>query len=265
MNGNKRAGMVLQERDRQLLRELATLRIADRSQVRAAAGFGSDSRTNRRLRTITRAGLLKRFFLGTNAAGQKALYSLSEKGALLVGVPHRGLQRRQGEALVADFFVSHQLAVNEVYCALKYGGKLPLEIKLLEWKSFYQPLVQGSRLIPDGYVSLGTPHAAINAFLEIDLGHERRAVWREKVQKYVQFASSGDYERVFREKRFRVLVLTTTERRLESLRSTIASITDKIFWLTTTEAFHKERFSCPIWLRPKGRDRQALVEGAPLP
>ena len=259
MTGNRRRGMVLQERDRHLLRELGTLRIVDRNQAKTVAGFGSDSRTNRRLRTLTDAGLLKRFFLGTRVAGQKAIYSLSQKGALLVGVPHRGLQRRKEESLVADFFVEHQLTVNEIYCALKYQAALPLGVTLVEWQAFYRPVAPGSRLIPDGYFVLRSRLRAIAAFVEVDLGHERRAVWREKVRTYSDFAVSGEYERRCGNKQFRVLVITTTERRLESLRTTVASTTSKIFWFSTLQAVRAYGPCAAIWRRSKGAEFEPLM------
>src|SRR5205085_9449184 len=100
---------------------LSVMRVIDREQAKLVAGFGSTTRVNARLLPLTRAGLLRRFFLGTTAGGAKALYSLSERGARLVGVPETGPRRRNDEAIVADFFVEHQLATNEVYCAAKYS------------------------------------------------------------------------------------------------------------------------------------------------
>jgi len=99
MTGNKRRGLVIQERDKQLLRELAVMRVIDREQARVVAGFGSATRVNTRLLRLTRAGLLRRFYLGTTAGGQKALYALSAKGAQLVNVPLRGPQRRKTKLL----------------------------------------------------------------------------------------------------------------------------------------------------------------------
>src|SRR5229473_7449941 len=150
MTMNERAGMVIQERDQRLLRELAVMRVIDREQAKRVARFGSTTRVNRRLLLLTHAGLLHRFFLGTTAGGAKALYALSEKGARLVGVPETGPRRRQDEAVVADFFIQHQLATNEVYCALKYGNRTPAGITFRRWMGFPKRTVPGFRLIPDG-------------------------------------------------------------------------------------------------------------------
>jgi hypothetical protein len=72
MTGNNKR-LVLQPRDRRLLEELATMRVVDREQAKIVAGFGSTTRANTRLLALSRAGLLRRCFLGTTAGGSKAL------------------------------------------------------------------------------------------------------------------------------------------------------------------------------------------------
>ena len=107
MGGNQRRAIVIQERDRQLLKELSILRVLDREQAKIVAPFHSTTRANNRLLALTNAGLLRRFFLGTSSGGQKALYALSPEGAKIVDVPYRGPRRRRDEVLVADLFVTH--------------------------------------------------------------------------------------------------------------------------------------------------------------
>jgi hypothetical protein len=260
VTGTNRDGFVLQERERHFLRELEIMRIVDRVQAKIIVGFGSDSRANRRLRKLTQAGLLKRFFLGTTAAGQKALYALSKQGAAVVGVPYRSLQRRNDEALVADFFVNHQLAIDEFYCGLKYGRLLANEVVVEKWRTFHQSLVPGKRLIPDGYFTLQAPGQTKSSFLEVDLGHERGRVWQEKARQYMRLATSGDYERRFAQKSFHVLVITTSERRVESLRAIVADLTKKIFRFTTFDLLRSQGPFARIWLRPTGDDRWALID-----
>src|SRR4051812_39611471 len=97
MVGNDHRRLVLQDRDRHLFRELAVLRVIDREQAKIVAGFASTTRTNARLLALSRAGLLRRFFLGTTGGGQKALYALSQKGATLLDLPYRGPRRKQEE------------------------------------------------------------------------------------------------------------------------------------------------------------------------
>ena len=254
-------GIVIQERDRRLLKELGTLRVIDREQAKIVGAFGSTTRMNTRLLALTRAGLLRRFFLGGGEGSKKAVYALSTKGAALIGATPRGPRRPNDALLVADFFVLHQLAINDIYCALKRATANP-GISFVRWLSFYEPLTQNLRLIPDGYFELGTPTGIIAAFLEVDLGHERLMVWTGKISNYLQFALSGDYGRNFAQKQFRVLVIASSERRVQSLRKTVRSSTQKIFWFTTIDSFRSQGPFAAIWLRPEGNELQSFF---PIP
>lgn len=259
MHGNNR--MLIQPRDLTILRELAVMRVADREQLKVACGFGSVTRVNTRMLALTRAGLVRRFFLG-QGAGRRALYALSEKGARLIDVPLRGPRRRQNETLVADYFVGHQLEVNAIYCALKFGKMPAPNVSFGRWLAFHETVSPSLRLIPDGYVELKTPASVIAAFLEVDLGHESLAVWKEKTRQYVQLAVTGEFAQRFGQSRFRVLVLTNSARRLRSIRGTIAAMTEKIFWFATLEAVRRDFFA-PVWLRPVGDHPQPFIEQTP--
>jgi hypothetical protein len=250
--------LVLQQRDREFLRELATLRVIDHEQAKSVAGFGSTSRANKRLLKLTRAGLLHRFFLGSGG-GRKALYSLSQKGAHLVGVPFRGIHRPQGAVLVADFFLEHQLQLNSVLIPLKFG-KIPQHgVTLHRSMTFSEPVTPELRLIPDGYVEFVSPVGIVAAFIEIDLGNEGLKVWREKTRKYLDLAISGTFRSIFGRDRFRVLVIANSMRRTESLRKAIAAVTDKIFRFASIEDA-RTRFFEPVWRKPTSDKPERLIE-----
>jgi hypothetical protein len=250
--------LVLQQRDRDFLRELATLRVIDHEQAKPVAGFGSTSRANKRLLKLTRAGLLHRFFLGSGG-GRKALYSLSQKGAQLVGVSFRGIHRPQGAVLMADFFLEHQLQLNALLIALKFG-KIPQRgVTLHRSMTFSEPVTPALRLIPDGYVEFISPQGIVAAFIEVDLGNEGLKVWREKTRKYVDLAISGTYRRIFGRDRYRVLVIANSMRRTESLRKAISAVTDKIFRFATIDDA-RTRFFEPVWRKPASDQPERLIE-----
>jgi hypothetical protein len=257
MTGTKKnGGLVVQARDLKLDEELAVMGVVDREQAKIVAGFASTTRANARLLALTRAGLLRRFFLSNG----KALYALSRKGAQLADVPFRGPRRIQDEVLVADFFIEHQLAINGVYCALKFGV-IPVEgVIFRRWLTFHEPITENVCLIPDGYVELATPRETLAAFLEVDLGHERGPVWKEKPKNYLQLAVSGGFERRFGLNRFRVLVLANSDRRMHSLRKTVGAITQKLFWFATLGAVRDQGFFAPVWYRPTGDTPTHLIE-----
>jgi hypothetical protein len=234
------------------------MRIVDREQAKCIAGFGSTTRANSRLLTLTRVGLMRRFFLGTLGGGQKALYALSPRGASLVQVPYRGPRRARNKVLIADFFVTHQLWINQIYCTLKYR---PIPIpgaKFRRWVTFTKPIEPGISLIPDGYAEMDASGKTLGAFLEVDLGHESHAIWRAKVNAYFQLGMSGNFEKDFGLPQFRVLVVTNSTRRMNSLRVATATMTEKIFWFATLNEAN-ESFWSPVWSRPKGEQRLSLL------
>ena len=253
---------VLQSRDRHLLRELAVLRVIDREQAKMIGGFGSVTRVNARLLLLVAAGLLQRMFLGTTAGGAKALYSLSPVGARVAGVPHRALRRKRDQALVADFFVQHRLAINDFYCALKYGTP-PGNVTFQRWLAFQEAIYPGIPLIPDGYVEFQTPGELVASFLEVDLGHERLKVWKQKVAHYLQLAFSGAFTKQFGHPRFRTLVIAHSPGRMHSLRKVIAELTEKVFWFADFDAIKGAGIFGPVWFRPRGEDPQTLLRENP--
>jgi hypothetical protein len=259
MRGN--SNMIMQARDLHLLRELSVMRVVDRDQALTVARFGSLTRVNTRLLTLTRAGLLRRFFLGSGG-GRKAVYALSKKGALAADVPMHGPRRPQDATLVADYFVRHQLTVNGIFCTVKYRP-IPVErVTFHRWLDFNEPIVSGLPLIPDGYVEFATPGGVSACFLEVDLGHESQTIWKRKAENYLELARSENFRKRFGQERFRVLVLANSERRLYSIRQTVAKITQKIFRFATLDAAGREFFG-PIWLRPLDSQPTNLFEKNP--
>jgi hypothetical protein len=258
MTGTKHHAMIVQPRDLEFLRLLAMLGVVDRDIYMMVAGFHSITRANTRLLKLYQAGLLRRFFLGSGG-GRKALYALSPKGALLAGVPYRGPRRRQGELLIGDFYVQHQLTVNAVYCALARKPIPVPGVTFLRWLPFYEPIAPNLKLIPDGYVELAVPTGKLCVFVEVDLGHENLSIWREKARQYLQLALTGEFERRFHEDRFRVLVLVNSDRRLNSIRKAVTAVTEKIFWFATLEAT-SSNFFASVWLRPVGDRPKPLIE-----
>jgi hypothetical protein len=252
MTGSDRRGIVLQERDRHLLREVSIMRVIDRPLAATVAGFRSIRRTNARLQALHQAGLLRRFFQGTRAGGKKAFYTLSGKGARLIDVASNGLRRGKDEVVVADLFLAHQMGINEVYCALKYRPDSRHPSPLVRWLTFTESPTPPIALIPDGYCELSSPEGALAVFLEVDLGHEGAPVWRKKVANYLRLAVSGIFTERFKHPQFRVIVVVSSDRRLSSLREVIRSQTDRIFWFSTLEAIRQQGVWGPIWFRPVG-------------
>jgi hypothetical protein len=76
MAGNSGASLVVQERDLRLFEALESMRVINREQAKIAGGFSSTTRANARLLALTKAGFLKRAFLGRQAVYWLASNSL---------------------------------------------------------------------------------------------------------------------------------------------------------------------------------------------
>lgn len=259
MTGSKAAGLVLQDRDRHLLSELGVMRIIDRESAKVIAGFGSTRRANARLLQLTRAGLMRRFFVGSHAHGRKAVYTLAPKGTDLVSAKLGGIHRANGRLIVGDLFVEHQAWINEIYLCVKYRQVAHLGIRLRRWITFRHAISDAVKIIPDGYFEIDAGETVRAMFLEVDRGTEALRLWQEKCAYYLQLAVSGEFQNRFRQPQFRMLVVTNSERRLANIRATVAKSTDKIFWFTTIESINRDGFWSPIWLRPSGDQRHSLL------
>jgi hypothetical protein len=252
-------GTITTSRDLFLLRTLVGTRVLDGEQVKTVGGFKSVRRTNRRLLKLVQAGLLKRWFVGTASGGQKAIYGLSPQGAMLIGEARQGLiSWKQDSLITSSQFLAHQESVNAVFIQARFQP-LPSGLSCERWMNFREPLSQSVPLMPDGYFELKQGSASHPMFLEVDLGTESSRVWKGKVELYLKLALGGEFERMFHEKRFRVLVVLHSERRMEAIRKTVAKRTEKLFWFSTQAEVRSNGFGSPIWLRPMGAQRMPLL------
>jgi hypothetical protein len=252
-------GTIVTARDLDLFRTLAVARVLDCEQVMVVGRFSSVRRANRRLLKLVRAGLLRRWFVGNASGGQRALYGLSPQAAGLIGHSRQGLVHLKAESLITNSeFLAHQQAVNAVFLLAKFQP-WPPEFSCERWINFREPLSQSVPLMPDGYFEIVHGGTVYPMFLEVDLGTETSQVWRRKVELYLKFAVNGEFEQLFHGKRFRVLVVLPSERRLEAVRRTVASRTEKLFWFSTQDELTREGLCGSIWLRPTGAVRIPLV------
>ena len=243
------SGIVLQDRERRLLDATQSLIVFNRDQAMEVAGYPSIRRANQRLRQLVRAGLLRRTFIGSH----EAVYWLA-------GKPARKKNRAEnGAAEPAALFIRHRLEINRVHLLVQYRSIPVPGWWFGTWQSFSKPLVATVPLIPDGYFEVGSPQGIRAIFVEVDLGTEAVPVLARKASLYVQLAASGGFTQIFRRNQFRVLIITTSERRLQNIRQAIAKVTDKLFWLGTLDLISAEKFWTASWHRPTGDQLQSIL------
>ncbi|MBI3411846.1 MAG: replication-relaxation family protein [Planctomycetes bacterium] len=250
MAGSNRTSVVLQERDRRLLEALESMRVINREQAKVVAGFRSTRRANDRLLILARAGFLKRAFIGS----RQAVYWLPGKT-----LQERGRKSDGVSSEPAALFLNHQLEINRVHLLVQYAAIPVRGWWFVRWQDFQRPPSATVPLIPDGYFEVGSQQGFRPVFVEVDLGTEAVPVLARKASLYLQLATSGEFSQLFGRSQFRVLLITTSDRRLQNIRGAVAKLTDKIFWFGTLDAVSPERFWAASWLRPTGDQRQSLL------
>jgi len=256
MTGNNPSRIVMTNRDRELFALLHEARLLDREQIQQSLSFGSVTRVNDRLSRLHAAGLLYRYFIGTIASGRKALYAISPRGAASVGREMIWkLHRAQNELLVGEAGIEHQLAVNWCWISMRRGPNPDL----IRFVRFNEPISGALPLVPDGYAELQGAQGVQPVFLEVDLTTETSRVWARKVELYLKLATSGEFQEIFRQQRFKVAVVCTSERRLQILRRIIRKQTTKLFYFSLLETTKRDGFAAPHWIRPEGDARESVA------
>lgn len=193
--------MRLTERDLNLIRDLTFSHVLSRDQILALGYFGSVTRVNTRLKTLTSRDLVK--VLETPFFGQR-LYRSGQRAKDVLSERLAGLIKGRDET---PRFLQHALATTNVRIALtkKNGAGWKFEQEL--WRK-----LDGIEIRPDGLLMAELP-----IFVEVDMGHIAPAKFREKLLAYEALASSGKCNRLYGFPNFRVLTVTAGSLRAKHL------------------------------------------------
>jgi hypothetical protein len=213
------------------------------------------------------------------------VYALDEAGADLVAI-HLGVDRAQvgwkpKHNQLGLQFLDHGLAINDVRLVIQQlvdQAMLVLvewldefTLKSAEWREKVPQTRTKARVVrkyPDGYFTLQLPHNKQPAhfFLEIDQATMTNARWQEKVRAYSTFRQSGQSQKYYGTRNFRVLTVTTSERRLTNLkRATEQAKGDHFFWFTTQEQvtiWEPETILEAVWWVATKEEREGLFSGS---
>jgi len=80
-----------------------------------------------------------------------------------------------------------------------------------------------------------------------------------KVYSYLDFSGLGYYQKRFGVQYFRVLVITKTQKRLNNLKKTVETKTNKLFWFTTIDKVASEDAFGSIWQRAGRQNYYKLI------
>jgi len=200
--------------------------------------------SNKELAWLCSGGYLQRRYRADSFEHfQTPLYYLGVRGWRMTGKSaedYKGYQAEIEER--SDRGLDHLLAVYDVL--LKFI--LEAHVKRIiggEDRYWHESLSFGN--IPDGWIE----YQGGAGFIEVDRDTEPPVVVAKKFDNYIRFKRSGNYGILFPGCVFKVLFITTTEERIESLERVTKS--DDI-WFATMDEFLREKVDHQHWFALNG-------------
>lgn len=259
------AGMRIEPRDEQLLCDLFLQRLMSRGQIERLY-FTSTARCNARLRQLFDHRFVTRFYPPVAPYGSQALYTVGTAALPLVArrlemeLPEVQSYYRRSKT---PTFIEHTLAIVDVWLAFREALNKHSEWELEDWlpelqcRHEYDIRADGGRwrkeaFKPDAFVRLARRDEDVfrSYFIEVDLGHTSSRQFLNKLLTHQRYLESGLFRESFETDSFRTLVVTTGQRRLNNLRSLVATQGSELFWFTTFAALQKQDALAPIWSVP---------------
>mgnify|MGYP001191785207 CR=1 FL=1 len=216
--------MILTERDRKLVHEVAMSHVMSRDQILTLGLFGSVTRVNTRLRVLRELGLVRHletpYFAGSlYVPGCNAPEVLSGRVARLI-------TNRQP----SPRFLRHALSVTNIRFALMNKGATEWRFEPMLWRTF-ESAGNNFEVRPDGMAI--TAKGAL--LIECDLGHVSPQKFAAKLAVYHEFLRGGQAKRLWGINNFNLITVTTGKLRAERLRELAPSNCSYGFLVQTFE------------------------------
>ena len=219
----------LQPRDLALLGDVGEFRFLNTSQI-FALHPGGKRNLSRRLASLYQHGYLDRPQSQTSARllSSHMVYALGRKGAELLSKnaeEREGIYRRVREVertlpLMAHALMISQFRVCLTLAAKEHGAKITRFTQGYDLKEMLRDVHgENPSLVPDAFFTLEDKDDVINFFLEADRGTMTTERFLNKLKTYWSWRSDDRLKNKLRLARFRVLTITPSERRSDSLRN----------------------------------------------
>lgn len=223
----------LMPRDLDILDDLSSYRFLSVPQV-TALYFGSAATAEGRLRQLHDAGLVVRVFMPVRPFDKTAttIYALGAKGAALLAPRHEGVRPRHltPKDRRSALFLDHTLRRNDVRICLELLDRTLPRFHLLTWKQAPED-VRGAAIVrsptggqvrvpvvPDGFFAFRMRGVVTAYCLEVDMGTVNTEKMLARYRAYQTWWREGGAARKFGPAPLRVLTMTSTPSRMETLR-----------------------------------------------
>ena len=268
----------LQPRDMDLLRDVGEFRFLNTPQI-LALHQGGERNLLRRLSSLFQHGYLDRPEKQTSAklSSSHMVYALGRKGAELLSkdaTEREGIYRRVKEVertlpLMAHALMISQFRVCLTLAAKQHGAKITRFTQGYDLKEMLRDVHgENPSLVPDAFFTLEEKGDVINFFLEADRGTMKTERFVDKLKTYWSWRDDERLKKKLRLTRFRVLTITPSERRSDSLRNAGKGGDPRgdgsLMFLFTAETEYSlttaKKILEPIWKSPKDDTPHTILE-----
>lgn len=271
----------IQDSDRELLRYCFDLRFCTIDHLAVLTGRLRQSLNVRILQLIAEKYLYRIAFPNPN---QKHIYTIGTEG--FKHLAHHGIisigdvPARFRASELKPFFLSHTLFVTDIHTTLLLASRNE-SLQLAEWregKGIYDDVTfyENGRKIrlpvcPDGFFAIANaarpaPNNRLAFALEADRSTTTRRTFNDKMRAYCQYLEQNRQEKFFGVKWFRVLTVTLTKARADSLAElaaeTVPDRLKKFFLFTSRENFsldNPQPIYEVIYRTPKNENLSSLM------
>jgi hypothetical protein len=267
----------LRERDLALLDVLYQHRFLTRHQLQILyfSDPGSPRPAQRRLQRLRQDGLVARraLALPDGRREPEPYYCLTPDGAQLVAernqLPLTETRKRAADAITNPLFVRHALAGGGLHCALVRAARPQPEHRCLpDWwrgelaaEAKFAENGKPSLLRPDGYSRYQDGDDIHHLLVEIDLGTMSLPRLLAKLDHYRAYSRSAAWQArypVFP----KLLLLTTSRQRINSLGSALAPLNELVLLAATHTDLHQHGPLATIWQQPGRPQPRPLLQTA---
>ena len=268
----------LQPRDITLLRDVGEFRFLNTPQI-LALHKGGERNLLRRLSSLFQHGYLDRPEKQTSAklSSSHMVYALGRKGAELLSKDTKereGIYRRLREnertlPLIAHSLMISQFRVCLSLAAKQHGVKITRFTQGYDLKDMLRDVHgENPSLVPDAFFTLEEKGDVINFFVEADRGTMKTERFVDKLKTYWSWRDDERLKKKLRLSRFRVLTITPSERRSDSLRNAGKGGDPRgdgsLMFLFAPETEYKlsepKKLLEPIWKSPKDDTPHTILE-----
>jgi predicted transcriptional regulator len=266
------------ESELKILQNLADYRFLDTNHLSALNPHLSERTIQRKLQNLFHAGYIDRpasqlAYLETSA---HFIYAIGRKGSKLVFTDRRSQSNwTKKNKEVQENFLKHALMISNFRVILYLALQKIKGAKLAHWQEDDlrdSVNVKGERIpfAPDGFLTIEDKGDLLYFFLEADRSTMGDKKFLQKIKAYWQYWQEGRHIKKFNfDLDFRVLTITDTEGRKESLRKITRKADDSkkegsaMFWFACEKSFNLENPKSileQIWKSPKNDKYHYLLE-----